>query len=93
MSFIFHTANLVLLPLSFIVSSSGEAWRSLLAESSLNILLIFIHFRECVVLDPGKYKFDDNANSDSLLKEDTNFFENPYCKALKNARDVECKTL
>ncbi|KAK1395267.1 Dymeclin [Heracleum sosnowskyi] len=82
-------ANLVLLPLSFIVSSSGEASRSLVAESSLNILLILIHFRKCVVPEPGKLEFDGNAKSDSLLKEQTYSFENPYCKALENARDVE----
>lgn len=93
MSFKFHTANVVLLPLSFIVSSSGEASRSLLAESSLNILLILIHFRKCVVPEPGKLEFDDNAKSAALLIEQTYFSENPYCKALENARDIERKTL
>lgn len=83
----------MLLPLSFIVSSSGEASRSLLAESSLNILLILIHFRKCIVPEPGKSEFDNNAKADSLLIEQAYFSENPYCKALENAKDVECKTL
>ncbi|KAL1832450.1 uncharacterized protein LOC108225680 isoform X1 [Daucus carota subsp. sativus] len=82
-------ANLVLLPLSFIVSASSETSRSLLAESSLNILLILIHFRKCCLPEPGKFKFDDMAKSDYLLKEETYFSDNPYCKALENARDVE----
>ena len=35
----------------------------------------------------------DNATSDSLLKENTYFSDNAYCKALQNATDFECKML
>lgn len=82
-------ANLVSLPFSFIGSPSGETSKSPLAESSLNILLTLIHFRRCVIVEPGKLKFDDDANSDSVLKEEIYLSENPYCKALEYARDVE----
>ncbi|XP_017223722.1 uncharacterized protein LOC108200180 [Daucus carota subsp. sativus] len=82
-------ANLVMLPFSFIVSPSGETSKSPLAESSLNILLTLIHFRRCVTVEPGKLKSDDNGNSDSPLKEEIYLTENPYCKALEYARDVE----
>lgn len=34
---------------------------------------------------------DDSASSDSLLKQKSCFSENPYRKALENARDIECK--
>lgn len=88
-----YAANLVLLPFSFIVSPSGETSKSPLAESSLNILLTLIHFRRCVTVEPGNLKFYDNGNSDSLLKEEISLSENPYCKALEYARDVECKSL
>lgn len=43
-------------------------------------------------MEPGKLKFDDDANSDSVLKEEIYLSENPYCKALEYARDVECKS-
>ncbi|KAK4357149.1 hypothetical protein RND71_022759 [Anisodus tanguticus] len=80
-------ANLVLLPLNFFASSSNEASRSPLADSSLNILLILVHYRKCLGVDHLKDKLD-YSSPDSLPKEES-FFENPYCKALENARDIE----
>ena len=81
----------MLLPLNYLVSSSGEGSRSPLAESSLNVLLILIHYRKCidgdVFVTDGS---DDHAASDSSLKQNTCFSVNPYCKALENATDVEC---
>lgn len=77
-------ANLVLLPLNLIVGSNNEGSKSLLARSSLHILLILVHFRKCVAMDePISVKNDGNAPSK------TYFCENPFCKALENARDVE----
>lgn len=35
-------------------------------------------------------KSDDTAASDSNLKKTTCFSDNPYCKAIENATDVEC---
>ncbi|XP_031097954.1 dymeclin [Ipomoea triloba] len=81
-------ANLVLLPLSYFASSSAEASKSPLADSSLNILLILTHYRKCLNVDPGKDE-SDYSISDPLPKEETCFFENPYCVALDNARDTE----
>lgn len=85
-------ANIVLFPLSYFVNSSAEASRSQLADSSINILLILIHYRKCILVESVK---NNNASvtSDSLLKDETYFAENPYCKALENVRDVECKIL
>lgn len=80
-------ANLVLLPFNFLINSPGQATRSPLAESSLSILLILVHYRKCVGVDYVKDKGD--SISDSLPKEETYFSENPYCKALENARDIE----
>lgn len=80
-------ANLVLLPLNFFASSSNEASNSPLADSSLNILLILVHYRKCLGVDHSKDKVD--YSSPDLLPKEQPFFENPYCKALENARDVE----
>lgn len=84
-----RAANLVLLPFNYLVNSSGEASRSSLADSSLNILLTLIHYRKCVLVESVKDRSDDSATSDYILKEETYFSENPYCKALENARDIE----
>nr|GMD80819.1 dymeclin isoform X2 [Ipomoea batatas] len=57
-------ANLVLLPLSYFASSSAEASKSPLADSSLNILLILTHYRKCLNVDPGK---DETVWSDGYF--------------------------
>lgn len=88
----FLAANIVLLPYNFFVSSSGEAARTTLANSSLNILLALIHYRKCVMVESVKNR-SEGATPESLLKEETYFSENPYCKALENTRDVECEIL
>ena len=82
----------MLLPLSYFVSSSAEASRSQLADSSINILLILIHYRKCILVESVKNSVA-GVTSESLLKEETYFAENRYCKALENVRDVECKIL
>ncbi|KAB2599699.1 dymeclin-like [Pyrus ussuriensis x Pyrus communis] len=83
-------ANFMLLPFNFLVSSSGEGSRSLLADCSLHVLLILIHYRKCVEgIEPITDKSNDTTASDSLLKGSTHFSDNPYCKALEHATDVE----
>ncbi|TQD70023.1 hypothetical protein C1H46_044446 [Malus baccata] len=83
-------ANFMLLPFKILVSSSGEGSRSLLADSSLHMLLILIHYRKCVVgNEPITDKSNDTTASDSLLKGSTHFSDNPYCKVLEHATDVE----
>ena len=75
-------ANIVLLPFSYLVSSSGEGSRSALADSSLHVLLVLIHYHKCVVSE------DYSATENN--KENPYFSDNPYCKALENAVDCEC---
>lgn len=83
-------ANFVLLPFNYLVSSGGEGPRSPLADSSLQVLLILIHYRKCILVDESiADRKSGSATSDSLSKENTYFSENPYCKALENARDIE----
>lgn len=85
-------ANFVLLPyytFNYLVSSSGEGSRGPLADNSLLFLLVLIHYRKCVLLDESVSNKTDNVISDSSLKENTYFSENPYCKTLENARDIE----
>ncbi|KAA8548686.1 hypothetical protein F0562_000370 [Nyssa sinensis] len=82
-------ANFVLLPFNYFVNTSGVASRSPLADSSLHVLLILIHYHKCVLMEPVKDGSDDSGISDSIPKENTYFSENPYCKALENAKDIE----
>ncbi|XP_004296579.1 PREDICTED: dymeclin [Fragaria vesca subsp. vesca] len=83
-------ANFMLLPFNFLVSSSGEGSRSLLADCSLHVLLILTHYHKCVVgKEPITDKTNDTTTSNSLLKGSRYFSDNPYCKALEHATDVE----
>ncbi|KAJ0681748.1 putative dymeclin [Helianthus annuus] len=81
-------ANIVLLPLSYFVNSSFEASRSQLADSSVNILLILIHYRKCILVESVKNS-NVGVGSESFLKEETYFAENPYYTALENVKNVE----
>lgn len=85
-------ANFVLLPyytFNYLVSSSGEGSRSPLADSSLLVLFVLIHYRKCVLVDDFISNKSDNRNSNTHVRENSYFSENPYCKALENARDIE----
>lgn len=77
---------------NYLVSSGGEGSRSSLADNSLLVLLILIHYRKCVAVDESFAKHDvEHADSGTYSKGNSFFYDNPYCKALENARDVECK--
>ncbi|KAI4317895.1 hypothetical protein L6164_025724 [Bauhinia variegata] len=83
-------ANFVLLPFSYLISSSNEGSKSPLADSSLHALLILIHYHKCVMSENYAARVNNiSAASDSPLKENTYFSHNPYCKALENATDLE----
>ncbi|XP_038970237.1 dymeclin [Phoenix dactylifera] len=86
-------ANFVLLPyytFNYLVSSGGEGSRSSLADNSLLVLLILIHYRKCVAVDESIAKNDvEHADSGTYSKGNSFFYDNPYCKALENARDIE----
>ncbi|XP_007034867.2 PREDICTED: dymeclin [Theobroma cacao] len=83
-------ATIVLLPFNYWVSSNGEGSRNQLADCSLRVLLILIHYHKCVVSDESiTDRSDDSAASDSVSKVNTYFTVNPYSKALENARDIE----
>lgn len=96
-SFVF-AANLMLLPLNYLVTSKDETLRSPLAESSLNVLLILIHYHKCTSVPSSKDK-GDNISSESPCREEclpeaeTYISENPFRKAVENVRDIECMTL
>ncbi|XP_051129403.1 uncharacterized protein LOC127250263 isoform X2 [Andrographis paniculata] len=77
-------ANLMLLPFSYLISSTGEGSRSPLAESSLNVLLILNHHHKCSSVD----YLMDKVGSYSLQKEEV-YMENPFCKAIQNVQDIE----
>lgn len=77
-------ANIVLLPFNYLVSSSSDSSRSALADSSLHVLLILIHYRKCVIKDEPITEGSDESRY---------FSDSPYCKALNSVRDIECETL
>ncbi|KAG0475434.1 hypothetical protein HPP92_015120 [Vanilla planifolia] len=88
----FAAANFVLLPyytFNYLVSSSGEGTRSPLAEISLDVLLVLVHFRKCATLD-GMMAMNNSAHAVSKfdIKEGSFFCENPYCIALNSAQDA-----
>ncbi|KAJ6846630.1 dymeclin isoform X2 [Iris pallida] len=86
-------ANFVLLPyytFNYLVSSSADGFRSPLADNSLLVLLILIHYRKCIAMDePIADNSLEEVDSVSYTKEKSYFHDNPYCKALENALDVE----
>lgn len=83
----------MLLPLNYLVNPSGGASRSPLADISLSVLLALIHYRKCVLVESVKDRSDEIATSQHVLKEETYFSANPYCKALENAKDIKCEIL
>lgn len=86
-----HSANIVLLPFSYLISSSSEGSRSPIADSSLHVLLVLIQYHKCLVCEGySVIENDVSASSNSLPKENTYFSDNPYCKALERATDCEC---
>ncbi|XP_051129691.1 uncharacterized protein LOC127250441 isoform X2 [Andrographis paniculata] len=84
----FVAANWVLLPFNYLVSSAGEASKSRLSETSLIVLLILSYYYRCISVEGIKDK-SNNTSSESFPKEEACFSENPFRKAVENARDVE----
>ncbi|TYH55753.1 hypothetical protein ES332_D09G257100v1 [Gossypium tomentosum] len=83
-------ANFVLLPFNYLVNSNSECSRNQLADCSLHVLLVLIHYHKCVVSDESiTDRSDDSASTDPVSKVNTYFTVNPYSKALENARDIE----
>ncbi|XAR49055.1 hypothetical protein NMG60_11032089 [Bertholletia excelsa] len=82
-------ASFVPLPFNYFVSSSGEANGNPLADRSLEVLLILIHYRKYLSEDKMKDSCEDSTTTDFLLRENTSFYDNPFCKALQNARDMQ----
>nr|CAB3474419.1 unnamed protein product [Digitaria exilis] len=85
-------ANFVLLPyytINYLVSSTPEGATSQLADNSLLVLLVMIHYRKCI--STNEYIPSNNiyTGSDANDKEAQVFHENPYCKALNNAKDIQ----
>ncbi|KAL2948697.1 hypothetical protein AAZX31_20G138400 [Glycine max] len=80
-------ANIVLFPFSYLVSSSGEESKSPIADISIHVLLVLVHYHKCLVSED--YANHKSSTSDSLLKENPHFSDNPYCKALEHAIDCE----
>lgn len=91
-SFRWLAANLVLLPFSYFNSSSVQGSRNPLADNSLLVLLVLTHYRKCVMMSESITSNNKvNVESDTVLKETSYFIDNPYSKALQNARDIECE--
>ena len=85
--YFYLAANIVLFPFSYLVSSSGEGSKNPIADISIHVLLVLVHYHKCVVSEDYASK---SSTSDFLLKENSQFSDNPYCKALEHAIDCEC---
>lgn len=87
-------ANFVMLPyytFNYLVNSSADGSRSPLADNSLLILLVLIHYRKCVSMDDSVNNYAAADAAPNVPSKDSSYFSiNPYCKALENARDIEC---
>lgn len=86
-------ANFVLLPyytFNYLVSSSGEGSRSPLGDISLLVLHILVHYKKRVHVDEfTAYNNLEDVDSHACSKDNSYFYDNAYCKALENARDIE----
>ncbi|PAN28238.1 hypothetical protein PAHAL_5G139500 [Panicum hallii] len=85
-------ANFVLLPyytFNYLVSSTPEGATSQLADNSLLVLLVMIHYRKCISTNDSIPSNNTYTGSDTNDKEAQVFHENPYCKALNNAKDIQ----
>ncbi|XP_073005545.1 uncharacterized protein [Typha latifolia] len=86
-------ANFVLLPyytFNYLVSATSEGPKSPLASNSLLVLLILIHYRKCILVDKSIDIHNvEGGDSSTYLKDISTFHDNPYCKALENAKDIE----
>ncbi|KAM7257579.1 hypothetical protein ACFE04_013320 [Oxalis oulophora] len=83
-------ATFVLSPLNHLVHSGGDGSRSLLADYSLNVLLVLIHYPNFLESnDSLTDRSDDSPLSKSPSKLTSHFTINPYYNALNNARDTE----
>ncbi|CAO2182735.1 unnamed protein product [Urochloa humidicola] len=83
-------ANFVLLPyytFNYLVSSTPEGATSQLADNSLLVLLVMIHYRKCISTNESFPSNNISMGSDTNDKEAQVFHDNPYCKALNNAKD------
>lgn len=61
-----------------------------MADCSLHVLLILYFYRKCILADESiKDKSSDTTAADGFSEVTTRFSENPYCKALDNAKDIE----
>ena len=82
----------MLLPLNYLVNNTGDGSKYPLAESSLHVLLILIHYQKSILSDESMTdKSDDSATSESVSKVHVFSSGNTFTKALANARDVECE--
>ena len=90
-------ANFVLLPyytFNYLVNSNADGSKSPLADNSLLVLLILIHYRRGMPLnDSLNNQIISDATPVPPSREGLHFYLNPYCKAMENARDVECETI
>ncbi|KAL5158925.1 Dymeclin [Glycine soja] len=74
----------------YLISSSSEGSRNPIADSSLQVLLVIIHYEKCLVSEGySVLKNQVSTSLDSLPKENTYFSENPYCRVLVRATDCE----
>ncbi|XP_057873570.2 uncharacterized protein LOC131079592 [Cryptomeria japonica] len=86
-------ASVVLLPyytFNYLVNASGEMPKRPLADNSLLLLLVLIHYRKSLPLEEASGNtLETNGSNTGGLGESLNSHHNPYSRALETARDIE----
>jgi hypothetical protein len=84
----------VLLPYytyNYLLSSSGEISKRPLADNSVLLLLVLVHYRKNLLVEEAtENKLDANGGDSGTFGESSCFHHNPYSRALETARDIEC---
>lgn len=86
-------ATVVLLPYytyNYLLSSSGEISKRPLADNSVLLLLVLVHYRKSLLVEEAtENKLDANGGDTGTFGESSCFHHNPYARALESARDIE----
>lgn len=97
-SLLLLTATVLRLPYytyNYLLSSNSPTGPSPLAQNSLLLLLVLVHYRKCLLVDETIHEKLDAKGEDAtaVLADADQLVLNPFCQALDSARDTECKTL
>lgn len=76
---------------NYLLSSNSPTGPSLLAQNSLHLLLVLVHYRKSLLVDETLHEKLDAKGEDAtaVLADADQLVLNPFCQALNSARDTE----